>query len=93
MTTFDMGSAGYVYVNNYSGNLVITRENEISSTGEEYPYNLSMTYNSLSSATDADYSRWLPSYMSGFNIMYIYIAPDGTQKYIKRKAVENSEDL
>ena len=93
MTTFDMGSAGSVYVNNYSGNLVITRENEISTTGEEYPYDLSMVYNSLAAATDGNSSSWLPSYMSGFNAMYLYVAPDGTEDYIEKTAVANVENL
>lgn len=78
-TEFDMGSAGYVYVNNYSGNLVLTRDDEISTTGEEYPYDFSMTYNSLATIDESN-SRWLPSYLSGFSTSFIYTAPDGTQQ-------------
>ncbi len=91
MTAFDMGSAGCVYINNYSGNLVITRENEISTTGEEYPYDLSMVYNSFSSSEEV--SGWLPSYASGFNYLYAYKDSDGTLKVFDLKEVVGLEDL
>ena len=91
MTAFDLGSAGCVYVNNYSGNLVVARDNDISTIGEEYPYDLSMVYNSFSSSeTD---SGWLPSYLSGFNYLYAYTAPDGTLKLFDLKEVNGVEDL
>ena len=58
MTAFDMGSAGYVYINNYSGNLVITRENEISTTGEEYPYELSTSHEKQITAVNENMFMW-----------------------------------
>ncbi len=91
-TEFDMGSAGYVYVNNYSGNLVLTRDDEISTTGEEYPYNFSMTYNSLATIDDSN-SRWLPSYMSGFSSSVVYTAPDGTQQFFVKGINAENEDF
>lgn len=91
-TEYDMGSAGYVYVNNYSGNLIITRDYDLSTTGEEYPYDFSMTYNSLAAADD-DYSHWLPSYKSGFSEFYVYKAPDGTYEYIERKPKEEGSNV
>ena len=91
-TEYDMGSAGYVYVNNFSGNLIITRDNEISTTGEEYPYDFSMTYNSLA-AYDEDNSHWLPSYMSGFSSLIVYTATDGTQELFVEGKDNTREDF
>ena len=78
---FDMGSAGYVYVNNLSGNLVISRD-EMDTTGEEYPFDLTGTYNSFSSAAEED-SSWIMSHESGVISGSCYVHTDGSGWYIE----------
>lgn len=75
-TEFDMGTAGSVYVNNLSGNLVIFRD-EIDTLGENYAYDFTNTYNSFALASNRT-SKWLRSYESGFINKSEYIDIDGS---------------
>jgi RHS repeat-associated protein len=75
-TEFDMGTAGSVYVNNLSGNLIIFRD-EIDTLGENYSYDFTNTYNSFT-LTSNRASKWLRSYESGFISESEYIDSDGS---------------
>lgn len=89
-TEYDMGSAGTVYVNNFSGNLVLTRT-DISTAGEEYPYTHSMTYNSFA-VTESQESLWWPSYKAGFNLLYTHIDEYGTVENFKRELITGTDN-
>ena len=83
---FDMGSAGHVYINNLSGNLVLTRD-EINSTGENYPYDLTRTYNSLGNISGSD-PVWMNSYDSTIYMGLIYVDSDGSATTLTLKESE-----
>ncbi len=83
---FDMGTAGSVYINNLSGNLVVARD-EIDSLGENYPYDLTSTYNSFP-LTENRSNKWLMSYESGFLNEKQYIDSDGSIETFKVTPVE-----
>lgn len=89
-TEYDMGSAGTVYVNNFSGNLVLNRT-DISTAGEEYPYTHSMTYNSFA-VTESQESLWWPSYKAGFNLLYTHIDEYGTVENFKRELINGTDN-
>ena len=73
---FDMGTAGYVYINNLSGNLVLTRD-EFDTTGESYPYDFTKTYNSFGYYNEEE-SVWLESYNSYVLMGISYVDTDGS---------------
>lgn len=68
---FDMGSAGAVHINNFSGNMILTRD-DISTTGESYSYDLTSAYNSKTVYGD-DSPRWVRSYQAYFTSIMMYI--------------------
>ncbi|MCM1544366.1 MAG: DNRLRE domain-containing protein, partial [Ruminococcus sp.] len=90
-TQFDMGSAGSVYINNLSGNLVIQRD-DISSTGEYEPIDMSSTYNSYGGISNnlEGISSWRTNDQYGFSIMSLYMCEDGSARVFDLK--ESNED-
>ncbi|MEE1321524.1 MAG: DNRLRE domain-containing protein, partial [Acutalibacteraceae bacterium] len=87
---FDMGSAGYVYINNLSGNLVLTRD-ETDTTGENYPYDFSVTYNSLGNLSSKE-PIWFNSYETTMAYGYIYNDDDGSTEKLAYKVPENTDE-
>ena len=73
-----MGSAGYVYINNLSGNLVIARD-DVDTTGKNYSYDFTRTYNSLGNLSGRD-SIWINSYDSTIFSGLLYMDSDGSAK-------------
>lgn len=86
---FDMGSAGYVYINNLSGNLVLTRD-EFDSTGENYSYDFAKTYNSLGNISDSN-PIWVESYDNTIYLGTAYYDSDGSAEVLKITKSETEE--
>lgn len=90
-TEFDMGSAGYVYVNNLSGNLVLTRD-EFDTTGENYSYDFTKTYNSLGCVADSE-SIWINSYDSTIYLGIAYLDTDGSAEILTSSKSETNDSV
>lgn len=90
-TEFDMGSAGCVYVNNLSGNLVLTRD-EFDTTGENYSYDFTKTYNSLGCVADSE-SIWINSYDSTIYLGIAYLDTDGSAEILTSSKSETNDSV
>ncbi len=77
---FDMDTAGTVYINNFTGNLIITRD-EAATTGKVNPYYFTSTYNSFSTI-EAMEPSWFRSYEYGFRNETQFVNENGTGENI-----------
>ena len=77
---FDMNTAGTVYINNFTGNLIITRD-EAATTGKVNPYYLTSTYNSFATI-EAMEPSWFRSYEYGFRNETQFVNENGTGENI-----------
>ncbi|MBR5826423.1 MAG: RHS repeat-associated core domain-containing protein [Clostridia bacterium] len=77
---FDMNTAGTVYINNFTGNLIITRD-EAATTGKVNPYYFTSTYNSFSTI-EAMEPSWFRSYEFGFRNETQFVNENGTGENI-----------
>ena len=89
-TEFDMGSAGTVHINNFSGNMILTRD-DISSTGEKQSYDLTSAYNSKT-VYEEDYPCWVRSYEAGFLTIMMYVDEYGTLNFYNGTESETESD-
>ena len=89
-TEFDMGSAGTVHINNFSGNMILTRD-DISTTGESYSYDLTSAYNSKT-VYEEEYPCWVRSYEAGFLTIMMYIDEYGTLNFYNGTASETESN-
>ena len=86
---FDMGSAGTVYINNLTGNLVMQRDN-IATSSEIHPYVFSSTYNSFSPNMDG-LTYLTHSQQSGFKPFRLFFTEDGSFRFFKINTEENDD--